>query len=249
MAVQPDRTCRAERPGSRATTREVLPEKESGAGCDGGGCFPSLPSLLRFLRFDFVTAGEDSLLSSLLFSSLHSSNNNDNHTQRTNERSKRDKIESTYTTRQPPHTIASASTMAAEASSSSAGQKGALQKAEWENEPFPLGGARVPKGMEEHANWQDLPEVSVPPPSRAAAIGQRLSVAESPHSRHPAEALLNHPPLPSCCHMLTCFSIAAAAARSPVRPLLTILCLLLCFAPGGGCCNARRGHQPRICCN
>jgi len=55
-------------------------------------------------------------------------------------------------TRPPPPPMSSDS-------SSSQPQKGQLQKAGWENEPFPLGGARVPKGMEEHANWQDLPEV------------------------------------------------------------------------------------------
>jgi len=51
----------------------------------------------------------------------------------------------------------------AAASSRPAPVKGQLQKAEWENKPFALGGTRVPKGMEDHANWMDLPEQAVVP--------------------------------------------------------------------------------------
>lgn len=49
--------------------------------------------------------------------------------------------------------------MSSESSSSSSSARTPLQKADWENAAFPLGGGRIPKGMEEHANWQDLPEV------------------------------------------------------------------------------------------
>ena len=59
--------------------------------------------------------------------------------------------------------MSSAAPSNSNSSSSSSGAGAArapLQKADWENAAFPLGGNRIPKGMEEHANWQDLPEVS-----------------------------------------------------------------------------------------
>lgn len=51
-------------------------------------------------------------------------------------------------------------------------------KAGWENEPFRVGGTRVPEGMQDHANWRDLPEVAIVP-TRGEDISPAYVAAEN----------------------------------------------------------------------
>lgn len=63
-------------------------------------------------------------------------------------------------------------------SSSSGPSPTPLQKAGWENEPFPIGGARVPDGMADHSDWRSLPEVAVVP-TRGEDISEAYVALES----------------------------------------------------------------------
>jgi len=59
-----------------------------------------------------------------------------------------------------------------------ASERQPLQKAGWENQPLPVGGARVPAGMEDHANWRDLPE-QAPEVVRGEDISAEYVAAEN----------------------------------------------------------------------